>query len=67
MATKNRRHVRIRVEDKLKLNKIKEELASIQKENISDSEVLRRAFNIPNLGRVLKEDAMLKRRVKSLD
>lgn len=58
--TKNRDVVRIRREEKLKINSIINEMVKIEKEKISYSEFLKRTFNIPNLSNVLIEDSRIK-------
>jgi len=49
---------------KTKLKKTALELSILEGSRISEREVLRRAFNIPNLSGVLREDAIIKRKLK---
>ncbi len=62
----NTAHIRIRAEDKIKFRKLKNDIAKAQRMEISDTEVMRRTLNIPNLPSVLKRDAELKRKFMKL-
>ncbi len=63
---KNSIHIRIRIEDKEKFLTLKREISEIQQSKISEKELMRRTLNIPNLPRVLKIDAEMKRKMKKL-
>lgn len=63
----NSNHIRIRYEDKEKFLTLKREISEIQNMKISETELMRRTLNIPNLPKVLKEDAKMKRKMLALD
>jgi hypothetical protein len=57
----NSTHIRVYPEERIKLHDIARELSLTQGADIKVPEVVRRAFNIPKLKDVLKDDAFLKR------
>lgn len=66
MKKKNTTHIRIRPEDKIKLDEMRFKLAEIEKKPIPREEVLRRTFNIPRLRGVLEEDSIQKKELRKI-
>lgn len=63
MSNNRKSHVRVFPETKQKINELKIDMISIERKQISDREVLRRAFNIPNLRETLKIDSLAKKKL----
>ena len=57
----NKTLARVDKETNEKVKQIARELSTIQQKNIAVPEVFRRAFNIPNMRDILREDAEIKR------
>lgn len=56
--------IKITPEVKMKLDKFSFDLTAIEQKRISRGEIVRRAFNIPNISEILRLDAEQKRRLK---
>jgi hypothetical protein len=53
-------HVRAYPDTKLKLKELCREISYVQREEVRTPEIIRRAFNIPNIKEILLADAKMK-------
>lgn len=64
MRKRRTTQMRVDLDTKAKIDKLRFDLTSIQGKEIKTPELFRRTFNIPNIENVLKNDADKKRRFK---
>lgn len=64
MAKERNTLVKISPKDNMKVRDLSRRMSVIQGKNVPSAEVLRRTLNIPNIDKILEEDARMKKRAE---